>query len=59
MSGSASAYTPEPPQALLVLLGGGAGTVNGSVSTVRDPWKSAAPVPVLPLQYQGTNVNIR
>lgn len=56
MSGSASAYTPEPPQALLVLLGGGAGTVNGSVSTVRDPWKSAAPVPVLPLQYQGTNM---
>jgi anti-sigma regulatory factor (Ser/Thr protein kinase) len=56
MSGSASAYTPEPPRALLVLLGGGAGTVNGTVSTVRDPWKSAAPVPVLPLQYQGTNM---
>jgi anti-sigma regulatory factor (Ser/Thr protein kinase) len=56
MSGSASACTPEPPRALLVLLGGGAGTVNETVSSVRGPWKSAAPVPVLPLQYQGTNM---
>src|ERR1039457_7609061 len=57
MSGSTSAYTPRVAAGVACAAGGGTGTAAGSVLSVHGPAKSAAPVPVLPPQFQGTGMD--
>jgi anti-sigma regulatory factor (Ser/Thr protein kinase) len=56
MSGSTSGYTSRAPAGVARAAGGGTGTVHGSgmAPAACRPGQSEAPVPVLPLQHQGT-----
>ena len=58
MSGSTSAYTPRAPAGVARAAGGGTGAVPGTGMTcaARSSGKSQTPVPVPPLQYQGTSM---
>ena len=55
MNGSTSAFTPRVAAGVACAAGGGTGTVHGSALSVHGPAKGGAPVPVLPLPYQGTD----